>query len=143
MSKTVEEWRDIEGYEGLYQVSDWGRVKGLERFSSNNIFIKEHIKSKCSDKDGYELVNLKKNGKHSAKKVHRLVAIAFIPNLENKPIVDHIDGNRQNNKVENLRWFTSKENLTTQLARKNISEAQKNSTYKRNRDELGRFTNWG
>lgn len=139
MSQKIEEWRDIEGYEGLYQVSDWGRIKGLERFSTNNIFIKEHIKSKHSDKDGYEMVNLKKNGKHSTKKVHRLVANAFIPNLENKPLVDHINGIRDDNRVENLRWFTSKENSNTPLAREHNSESSKKSVRKRNRDNLGRF----
>lgn len=130
MSKLIEEWRDIQGYEGKYQVSDWGRVK---RISTNRILAKHH------DKDGYELVNFKINNKHSLGKVHRLVAEAFIPNPQNKPCVDHINGIRDDNKVENLRWCTQQENLNMPLARKNNSSSSKIKILKRNRDGLGRF----
>ena len=148
MSKSVEEWRPIQGYEGLYEVSDWGRVKSVERTVTiyskltNTTFkriFESCIKSKHHDKDGYEGVNLKRDGKHSTKKVHKLVATAFIPNPDNKPCIDHINGVRDDNRVDNLRWCTQKENLNYPLARMNNSNSRKNSSLNRNRDKLGRF----
>ena len=134
MSKTLEEWRPVVGYEGLYEVSDWGNVRSLDRTVFQFFFlvkkkterlIKGEIKAKHNDKDGYEMVNLKKNGKHSTKKVHRLVAEAFIPNPESKPQVGHKDCNRKNNNIENLYWCTSKENNSHPITRKRLSESLK------------------
>lgn len=96
-----EEWRDIIGYEGLYQVSSLGRVKSLRK----NIIMKFITRS------GYYNLVLRKNGQRKSKQVHRLVAEAFIPNPDNLPIVNHIDYNRKNNKVENLEWCTQKQNV--------------------------------
>ena len=94
-----EEWVDIKGYEGLYQVSSIGRVKSVEKtvvcrteFSS---LIPEKLLSPAILK-GYKAVSLSKNGKSKGIKVHRLVAINFIPNPENKPFVNHIDFNKLN-----------------------------------------------
>lgn len=96
-----EIWRDIEGYEGLYQVSDLGRVKSL---------YTNRILKGSKDAKGYLIVKLCKNSIKSNKTIHRLVAQAFIPNPENKPQVNHIDENKTNNMVSNLNWMTSKEN---------------------------------
>ena len=101
----MEIWKDIEGFVGLYQVSNLGRTK---RLYQND---KEKILKHGSDKDGYLRVNLYKEGKSKQSKVHRLVAKAFIPNPDNKSQVNHRDENKSNNKVENLEWVTSKENI--------------------------------
>ena len=110
----TEEWKDIEGYENLYQVSNMGRVKSLDRLvkASRGGFrgVKGQLMSLCKDKDGYLILRLAKNGKHKNYKVHRLVAQAFIPNPENKPCIDHINGIVSDNRLENLRWTTHKEN---------------------------------
>ena len=102
----MEIWRDIEGFEGIYQVSSLGRVKSL----GNNKSRQEKILKLRSDRDGYLNVGLHKERKIKICRVHRLVAQAFIPNLENKPQVNHKDEDKTNNKVENLEWVTCKEN---------------------------------
>lgn len=81
--------------------------------------------SPFANKDGYKDVHLCKDGKMHTKKVHRLVAEAFIPNPEGKPCIDHINGVRDDNRVENLRWCTQKENSNNPVTRKSLSEAQK------------------
>ena len=100
----MEQWKDIEGYEWLYQVSNQGNVKSFKR--NNEWFILNPSK----DKDWYLHIflygNLKKNFS-----IHRLVALSFIPNLENKPQVNHIDWDKNNNNILNLEWATSKENI--------------------------------
>ena len=95
----IEKWKDVVGYEGLYKISNFGRVKGKHR-----------IKSQLDNGKGYLIVHLYKNGKPRWHLVHRLVAKAFIENTENKPTVNHIDGNRKNNKSTNLEWATYSEN---------------------------------
>ena len=114
-----EVFRDVLGYEGLYQVSNYGRVKSLER---KNIFYcglrKEHLERPTKEKilnynksnRGYLQVCLTKDGKSKTYTVHRLVAKAFLPNLKNKKQVNHIDGNKENNSIDNLEWVTSSEN---------------------------------
>ena len=97
-----EEWTDIKDYEGLYQVSNFGRVK-----SSYTNRILKPIKHTT----GYLGVNLYKNNVSYTKTIHRLVAQAFIPNPENKPEVNHIDEDKTNNMISNLEWVTSKENV--------------------------------
>lgn len=105
-----EIWKDIPGFEGLYQVSDLGRVKRLpvgkqypSRQTHNNI-RKPHIKN------GYYQVNLSKENKVKWISVHRLVAITFLPNPDNLPCVNHKDENRLNNNVDNLEWCTHRYN---------------------------------
>ena len=105
-----EEWRDIIDYEGLYQVSNLGEVKSLEKLRGI-VIKKEHLLSLMERRDGYCQVTLTKNGKSVKKLVHVLVAQAFIPNYENKKTVNHIDGNKQNNTVNNLEWNTQRENI--------------------------------
>jgi len=111
-----EIWKDIKGYEGYYQVSNLGRVKSLDRLVFTNGYKSKYIKlgkilSNGINGDGYEHVVLYKYGKKLTTKVHRLVAIAFIPNNSNKPEVNHIDSNRKNNKLNNLEWVTKSENI--------------------------------
>ena len=112
----MEEWRDIKGYEGIYQVSNLGRVRSLDRYVNTHEkfggrrLIKGKIKS-LPLLVGYPTVNLDKNYEHKVAYVHRLVAEAFIPNPENKPEVNHKDANRINNNVENLEWVSHLENM--------------------------------
>lgn len=111
----AEIWKDISGYEGYYQVSNQGRVRSLDRTIPHNLFpgktrkLCGHI-MKTNSKDEYVSVSLCKDGCVYSAVVHRLVATAFIPNPENKPQVNHIDGNKHNNAVENLEWVTDVEN---------------------------------
>ena len=125
----MEEWKDVVGYEGIYQVSSLGRIKSLERMRCHGKTYKEKIK--CSHLiNGYVVVMLFKNGKHKNCKVHRLVAEAFIPKPENKPCIDHIDTNRENNCVENLRWVTYQENYHNPLSLKAQREARGRRNHK-------------
>lgn len=124
---TNEIWKDIAGYEGLYQVSNMGRVKSLQKERSNGksfYITDEKILKATKDKEGYENVFLYKNKKFKVCKVHRLVAIAFIYNPKNKPEVDHINTIRNDNRVENLRWVTRSENLLNPLTRQKRSEVR-------------------
>ena len=109
-----EIWKDIEGYEGLYQVSNKGRVKSLKRKICSNSNHKYNTLSekllKLSGGGKYIQVILCKNGKKSAKLVHRLVAQAFIPNTNNLPCVNHKKKKKKNNDVRNLEWCTYKYN---------------------------------
>lgn len=102
-----EEFRDITGYEGLYQASDLGRIKSLERkVKTKNGYriVREKILKTSKDKNGYLLVNLHKNNKMKTHRVHRIIAQTFIPNHENLPQINHIDENTTNNSVNNLEW---------------------------------------
>lgn len=110
-----EIWRDIKGYEGLYQVSNLGNVKSLKRVVPHKVngsrTIPEKILKLSSDGSGYLYVSLSKDGKKKNPKVHRLVAESFIPNPNNLPQVNHIDEDKSNNRVDNLEWITSLDNL--------------------------------
>lgn len=105
----MEEWRDIKGYEGKYQVSNEGRVKSLNYHRQQG--VEQVLKLNTSDR-GYKRACLLDNGKESFKLVHRLVAEAFIENPNNYPIINHKDENPSNNFVENLEWCTSHYNNT-------------------------------
>lgn len=101
-----EEWRDIEGYEGLYQVSSLGRVRSLKRFNVNTGEYENRLRILKStfNKRGYKMVTLINRTVRKSKTVHRLVAQAFIPNPNNLPQVNHKDENKENNSVGNLEW---------------------------------------
>ena len=113
-----EVWKDIEGYEGIYQVSNMGRVKSLDRTikrinnRSDYAKMKGRVLAQFKDTKGYLTTNLCKDGKQSHPPIHRLVAKAFVDNIENKKTVDHINTIITDNRAENLRWFTYKEQVT-------------------------------
>lgn len=109
-----EIWLPVRGYEGLYEVSDLGRVRSLDRevnYSDGRVVVKKGmIRSVSAGANGYENVRLYKDKKPKSHSVHRLVAEAFIPNPENKPQVNHKDRNPLNNEYTNLEWVTHQEN---------------------------------
>ena len=98
-----EIWKDVVGYEGLYQVSDLGNVKSIK-------FNKEIMLKPRTNNKGYLYVKFRKKGCEKNFVVHRLVALSFLENKENKPCINHKDENPKNNNVNNLEWCTYKEN---------------------------------
>lgn len=105
-----ENWKPVKDYEGIYEVSDTGLVRSLDRVDRLNRFKKGTLKAPCDNGRGYLCVNLKAHGKQAQKTIHRLVATAFIPNPDNLPEVNHKDGNKANNHVDNLEWCTVSDN---------------------------------
>lgn len=124
-----EVWKPIKNYEGLYEISNIGRVRSLDRKITDKNGKIKYFKGKVlkarKNKNGYFIISLCKDGKYETLQISRLVASAFIPNPNNKPCVDHIDTNRENNEVSNLRWVTYKENNNNDLTRKHMSEGKK------------------
>lgn len=102
------EWKPIKGYEGLYEVSNDGRVRRLRFINGSHNFEKIKECKQTLNSWGYITVNLSKNGKSNTKRVHRLVAEAFLG--ESNLQIDHIDGNKLNNRLDNLEYVTPKEN---------------------------------
>jgi hypothetical protein len=119
METKTEIWKDIEGYEGIYQVSNFGRVRSLDhevikmsKHGKNTVFnIKGRILKGTTNWAGYKMVNIRHiDGKFFPRMVHRLVAKAFVPGYMEGLQVNHIDENKQNNRYDNLEWVTSKQN---------------------------------
>ena len=110
-----EVWADIKNYEGLYQVSNFGKVKN---FKTDKILS-------LRNKRGYLLVALSKDKRKKTHQVHRLVAIAFLPNTESKPTVNHLDENKSNNFVGNLEWATWQENANHGTRSERVSKEHK------------------
>lgn len=123
-----EEWRELPDYEGIYAVSTLGRVASLPRKTDKNgVLHNKEGRIMCNHitKYGYEQVTLTKYNKSVNRYIHRLVALLFIENPNNYPQIDHIDGNKQNNRVANLRWCTQKMNNNYPLARLHNSLSHK------------------
>lgn len=120
-----EIWKDIKGYEGLYQVSNLGNIKSLSRKRGNQFDYQEII-MKQGDYRGYKNVILQKDGKVKCFIVHRLVAEAFVPNPRNLPFVNHKDECKTNNTVDNLEWCTAKYNSNYGTAIERGAEKRRN-----------------
>lgn len=134
-NEIIEEWKPICGYEGLYEVSNLGKVKSL----NYNNTKQEKILSQVKKDNGYLYVNLYQKGNSKNFRVHRLVANAFIDNPSNLPCVNHKDENKENNQVYNLEWCTHKYNTnygTTQQRK------VANTDYKAFQDKRVASTDW-
>ena len=139
-----EIWKDVPGYSGQYAVSNKGRVKSLTRTVPSKHGcrrpIKERILKPQTTSKGYKWVLLCRDGKnHIHAQIHRCVALAFIPNPENKPNIDQIDGNPSNNRIENLRWCTQKENGNNPITKIRISLSKqgiKNPQYGKRNEQI-------
>lgn len=107
----AEEWLPIKGFEGLYSVSNMGRVMTLKRKNGRGSVREDSVKTMRITKAGYVWVTLSKDDRNTYPSVHRLVAEAWIPNPESKEQVNHKDGNKENNRVENLEWVSRQENI--------------------------------
>ena len=106
-----EEWRDVKDYEGIYQVSNMGKVRSLDRLDARGYRRKGKIMKLTANINGYQEIKLSNNNIEKSYKVHRLVAIAFILNPNNLPEVNHKDENKHNNKTENLEFCTRTYNV--------------------------------
>lgn len=129
-----EEWKDIKGFEGYYQISTHGRIRSVNRkiyqpHNQKDSLYKSRIRKATKDKRGYLEINLCKNCKSKKYLVHRLVAETFIPNPHNYPQVNHKDENKMNNSVDNLEWCSAKYNSNYGCRNKKVSAARTNNMY--------------
>lgn len=135
MGEKAEIWKDVEGYEGKYQVSNKGKVKSLERVvirgDGKPFSVRERYLRGSKDTKGYYQVELREAGNRDIRFIHRLVADAFIEKQDGKTQINHIDGDKTNNSSDNLEWVTCEENIRHAwnhgLARTNCGEEHGNS----------------
>ena len=132
--KIIEQWRDIRGYEGLYQVSNFGRVRTVEHIVPNRggfRTVSSKVKNATFTGQGYLSVALYKENKMQRLYVHRLVAEAFVPNPDNLPEIDHIDCVKTNNISSNLRWVDRSGNMQNPITKKlkSVNTKARNWTY--------------
>ena len=124
----VEVWKDIQGYEGFYQVSNFGNVRSLDRIDCNGRFRKSRNCKKILTTDGYYKVGLSKDGIEKRFFIHRLVAIHFIDNPQNLECINHKDENKTNNCLENLEWCSREYNNNYGTRNKRIGEFSNKKT---------------
>lgn len=131
-------WIEIEkngimyNYENIYEIFINGEIKRFFK-NGNTLIMKQR-----NDKDGYKIIGLRKRGeKKELFKIHRLIAFHFIPNPDNKKFIDHIDGDRTNNSIENLRWCSHQENM---LNKKNYGAYKKGVTFNKNKKFISQIT---
>ncbi len=122
-----EVWKSIEGYEGMYEISNLGRIKSFKADKQNGKILK--LKNSTS---GYSKCALFKDNHPTTFTIHKLVAQAFIPNTDNKSQINHIDGNKENNRVDNLEWCTPKENMKHASKTGLIKRGRRNKRVKKN-----------
>lgn len=103
--------KDIPNYEGRYKIDENGNIYGISRSKDNRYANNEWLLKQYQDQNGYLYVTLSLNKKRKTFKVHKLMALTFLNNPENKSCVNHIDSNRKNNNIKNLEWVTHKENM--------------------------------
>lgn len=134
----MEVWKEIHGYNERYEVSNYGRVRSNDVIVNGRLQNCHHKKRRIlklyTDKEGYKGVVLCVNQKRKTFRLHRLVAAAFIPNPDNLPEIDHIDGDRANNRAGNLRWSTRKQNANNPITRKRVAVSKiggRNPNYKK------------
>lgn len=125
-----EIWKPVVGYEGRYEVSNIGRVRSMNYNHTKSV----RLLIPTVDRKEYEYVHLCKDGRAYHNRVSRLVADAFIPNPHNKPFVDHIDTNRRNNHVDNLRWCNQSENQQNPISRKRYGDSKAKPVIQLNMD---------
>ena len=125
-----EQWKDIEGYDGIYQVSNLGRVRSLDRtyIRKNGMphTSKGCVMSLYDSKDGYKAIRLRTPEGRKTFRVHRLVAQAFIENPDNLPLINHKDENKKNNIVDNLEWCSNEYNINYGTTIQRLSDKHKN-----------------
>lgn len=147
MQTQEEIWKDVVGYEGLYQVSNFGRVKSLKHIvrtkGGYTRCSPSKILTNCFDNNYYH-VRLYKYGKAKLHLVHRLVATSFLQNIDNKTQINHIDGNKLNNNVDNLEWCTPSENIKHAFRiglciPQDGGTSKKVAAYKRNGEFVGNY----
>lgn len=128
MENTKEIWKPVVGYEGFYECSNMGRIRSLDRTIITKTGLCRKMKGKLitiiTDNNGYGKVILSKNGVQKINLVHRIVAQAFILNPYSKPEIDHINTNRSDNKVSNLKWVTRKENVNNPITIKKLKHSK-------------------
>ena len=131
----MEIWKDIDGYDGQYKISNFGRVKSLLKWDVNKraFVVCEKIMKPFNNNNGYLEVSLLKNKKRKNHFIHRLVANAFIPKINGKNIVNHKDFNSLNNNIDNLEWVTQRENVLYSIEnmkhRKSITHSNTKEKY--------------
>lgn len=135
-----EIWKDVIGFEGLYMVSNLGRIKSLPKEINGGNFLyfsKEKIKKQTINKYGYSRITLTKNNKGKRFLLHRLIAESFIPNFLNKKVVNHIDNNPKNNSLSNLEWVSTRENCCHRYKKQNCSSNYVGVTFHKQRNKWG------